>query len=78
MANINTHTHTHRARAIWHHKNQASPEYPEIPESQASKLYSNIMMMIVFFKEEMNKSHKEIQQDTHKQVEPLKEEMNKY
>jgi hypothetical protein len=36
------------------------------------------MKMIVAFQEEMNKPLKEVQQNTIKQVEALKDEMNKY
>jgi hypothetical protein len=49
------------------------PEYFNIPEKQDSDLKSHIMMMIEV-KKDINNSLKEIQENTCKQVEALKEE----
>jgi hypothetical protein len=54
-----------------------SPEYPNTPEEQDSDLKSHLMMMIEEFKKGINNSLKEIQEDTGKQVEALKEETQK-
>jgi hypothetical protein len=42
----------------------ASPGYPNRPEAQENDLKSNLIKMIEAFKEEMNKSLKEIQENT--------------
>ena len=54
-----------------------SPGYPNTPEKQDSDLKSHLIMMIKDFKKERNNSHKEIQENTGKQVETLKEETQK-
>ena len=51
-----------------------SPGYPNTPEKQDSDLKSHLMMMIEDFKKDINNSFKEIQENTGKQVEALKEE----
>ena len=55
----------------------ASPGYPNTPEKQDSDLKSHLMMMIEDFKKDINNSLKEIQENTGKQVEALKEETQK-
>ena len=57
----------------------ASPEpcSPNTPEKQDSDLKSHLMMMIEDIKEDINNSHKEIQENTSKQWEDLKEETQK-
>ena len=50
-----------------------SPGSPNTPEKQDSDLKSHLMMMI----EDINNSLKEIQENTGKQVETLKEETKK-
>ena len=52
----------------------ASPGYPNTPQKQVSDLKSHLMMMIEDFKKDINNSLKEIQENTGKQVEALKEE----
>ena len=52
----------------------ASLGYPNTPEKQDSDLKSHLMMMIEDFKKDINNSLKEIQENTGKQVEALKEE----
>jgi hypothetical protein len=51
-----------------------SPGYPNTPEKQESDLKSYLMMLVEDFKKEINNSLKEIQENTAKQVEGLKEE----
>ena len=48
--------------------------YPNTPEKQDSDLKSHLMKMIEDLKEDINNSLKEIQENTGKQVEVLKEE----
>ena len=55
-----------------------SPGYPNTPEKQDSDVKSHLMMMIGDLKKDINKSLKEIQENTCKQVEALKEETQKY
>jgi hypothetical protein len=50
-----------------------SPGYSNIPEKQDSDLKSYLMMVVEDFKKGINNSHKEIQENTAKQVEALKE-----
>ena len=52
----------------------ASPGYTITPEKQDMDLKSLIMMMIKDFKNEINNSLKEIQENTGKQLEVFKEE----
>jgi chromosome segregation ATPase len=52
----------------------ASPRYPNTPEKQDSSLKSHLMMMIEDFKTDINKTLKEIQENTGRQVEALKKE----
>jgi hypothetical protein len=47
-------------------------------EAQEEDLKSNLIRIIVAFKEDINRSLKETHQNTYKQVEALKEEANKY
>jgi hypothetical protein len=51
-----------------------NPGYPNTPEKQDSDLKLHLMMMIEDFKKEINNSLKEIQENTSKQLEALKEE----
>jgi hypothetical protein len=55
----------------------ASPGYPNTPEKQDSDLKSHLMMMIGDFKKDINNSLKEIQENTDKQLEALKDETQK-
>ena len=55
----------------------ASFGYPNTPENQDFYLKSHLMMMIVDFKNNISNSLKEIQENTSKQVEALKEETQK-
>ena len=52
----------------------ASPGYPNTPEKQDSDSKSYLMMLIEDFKKDINNSLKEIQENTGKQLEALKEE----
>lgn len=58
--------------------NIASPEHPHKTEAQEDNLKSKFINMIEVFKQETYKSLKGIHENTFKQVESLKEEMNKY
>jgi hypothetical protein len=53
---------------------KASLGFPNTPKEQDSDLESHLMKMIEVFKEYMKNSHKEIQENTGKQVEAFKEE----
>ena len=69
-------------KATWYHQNpvlplQPSPGYPNILEKQDVDLKSYLMMLIEDFKKDINSSLKEIQENTGKQVEALKEETHK-
>jgi hypothetical protein len=55
----------------------ASPGYSNTLEKQNSDLKSYIMVLVENFKKSINNSLKEIQQNTAKQVEALKEETQK-
>ena len=52
--------------------------FPNETEAQEEDLKSNLIKMIEAFREDMNKSLKEIQKNTFKQVKALNEEANKY
>jgi hypothetical protein len=52
-----------------------TPGYPNTPEKQDSDLKSYLMMLVEDFKKDINKSLEEIQENTAKQVELLKEEI---
>jgi hypothetical protein len=54
------------------------PGCPNTPEKQDSDFKSCLMMMIVGFKKDINNSLKEVQENTGKQVEDLKEETQKF
>ena len=54
-----------------------SPGYPSTPEKQDSDLKSHLMMMMEDFKKDINNSPEEIQENTGKQVEVLKEKTQK-
>jgi hypothetical protein len=51
--------------------------YPNTPEKQDSDLKSYLMMLVEYFKKDINNSLREIQENTAKQVEALKEETQK-
>ena len=55
----------------------ASSGYPNTPEKQDSDITSYLMMLVEDFKKGINNSLKEIQENTAKQVEVLKEETQK-
>jgi hypothetical protein len=57
--------------------NTTSSGYPNTPEKQDSDLKSHLMMVVEDFKKGINNSLKEIQENTTKQVEALKEEAQK-
>jgi hypothetical protein len=57
--------------------NTVSTGYPNTPEKQDSDLKSYLMMLIEDFMKGINSSLKEIQENTAKQVEALKEEAQK-
>jgi hypothetical protein len=56
---------------------RASPEYPNTPEKQDLIIKSYLMMLVEDFKKGINDSLKEIQENTAKQLEVLKEEAQK-
>jgi hypothetical protein len=51
----------------------ASPGYPNTSQKQVLDLKSYLMMLVEDFNKGINKSHKETQENTAKQVEALKE-----
>ena len=53
----------------------ASPEYTKTPENQEADLKSYLMKIIESFKEDINNSLKEIEENTGKQEKVLKEEI---
>ena len=55
----------------------ASPGYPNTPEKQDSDLKSYLMMLVEDIKKDFNNSLKEIQENTAKEVEVLKEKQEK-
>ena len=55
-----------------------NPGYPNETEAQEEDFQFNLIRMIDSFKEDMNKSHKEIHENTFKQAKALKEEANKH
>jgi hypothetical protein len=55
----------------------ASPGYTSTPEKQDMDLKSLLMMMMADFKKDINNLLKEIQENTGKQVETLKEKTQK-
>jgi hypothetical protein len=54
----------------------ARPGYPDTPENQDADLKPYLMKIIVSFKEDINNTLKEIQENTGKQVEAFKKERN--
>jgi hypothetical protein len=56
----------------------ASPGYPKTSEKQDSDLKSYLMMLVVDYKKGINKSLKEIQENTAKELEVLKELQENY
>jgi hypothetical protein len=56
---------------------KVSPGHPNTPEKQDLDLKSYLMMVVEDFKKGINNSLKEIQENTAKQVEDLKEEAQK-
>ena len=54
-----------------------SPRYPSSPEKQDTDLKSYLMMIIEDVKKDINSAIKEIQENTAKQIEGLKEEAQK-
>jgi hypothetical protein len=64
-------------KIIWHHQRpvllpQRALIIPKTPEKQDSDLKSHLMMMVEYFKKDVNKSLKEIQENTGKEVEDIK------
>jgi gas vesicle protein len=60
-----------------HHQNLGSPGYPNKSKEQDTDLKSYLMMVVEDFKKSINNSLKEIQENTAKKVEALKEEAQK-
>jgi hypothetical protein len=54
-----------------------SPGYPNAPEKQNLDLKSHLTMLIENFKKDINNSLKEIQENTGKELDALKEETQK-
>jgi hypothetical protein len=54
-----------------------SPGHTDTPEKLDLDLKAYIMMMVEDIKKDLNNSHKEIQENTAKQVEDIKEEAQK-
>jgi hypothetical protein len=74
-------TISNRSQYMWASSEPSSPtiassEYTNTPENQESVLKFYLMKIIGSFKEDIHNSLKEIQENTGKQVEVLKEETN--
>ena len=54
-----------------------SPGHPKTPEKLDPDLKAYLMMMVEYIKKDLNDSHKEIQENTAKQVKNIKEEAQK-
>ena len=73
---------TNRKQDTHHHQNAAFPPHPVLghpntPEKIVPELKAYLMMMVDDIKKDVNNSLKEIQENTAKQVEDLKEEAQK-
>ena len=69
--NINNRTQYNPASSEPNFPTTASPGYPNTPKKQDSDLKSHLMKMIEAFKEDINNSLKEIQENTIRQVKKL-------
>jgi hypothetical protein len=58
--------------------NTESPEYTNTPKNQEADLKSYLMKIIESFKEDINNSLKEVQENKGKRVEAIKVETNKF
>ena len=76
--NISNRNHVYLASSEHRSIITASPGYSNTTEKQDPDLKSHLMMMIEYFKKDMNNSLKEIQENTSKQVEDLNEEAQKF
>ena len=72
--NLNNRKKDHSASSEPSTPTTTSPGYPNTPEKQNFDLKSYLMMLVEDFKKGINNSLKEIQKNTAKQVEILKEE----
>ena len=73
MVKGKSNTISNRSQNMWESSDptsptRASPEYTNTTENQESVLKSYLMKIIEFFKEDINNSLKEIQENTGKQV----------
>jgi DUF438 domain-containing protein len=71
-----------QTKTTWHHQNPILPlqnvlDTSNTPGKQNSGLQSHLMMMIEDFKKNINNSCREIQENTGKEVEVLKDETQK-
>jgi hypothetical protein len=76
MAKGKSKTISNRSQSTWASSElssptKVSPEYTNTPENQESVLKSYLMKIIESFKEDINNSLKEIQENTGKQVKEL-------
>jgi hypothetical protein len=77
LKNLTNRNQDHLATAESSTTITVSPGYPNTPEKQHLDLKSYIMMLVEDFKMDINNSFKEIQENTAKQVEVLKEQAQK-
>jgi hypothetical protein len=75
--NLNNRKQDHSASSEPSIPTSASPGYPNTPEKQDSYLKSYLMTLVQDFKKGIDNSLKEIQENTAKQEEVLKEEAQK-
>jgi hypothetical protein len=75
--NLTNRNQDHSASSEPSTPNTVSPGHPNTPEKQDLDLKSYLMMLVEDFKKYINTSLKEIQENTAKQVEVLKEETQK-
>jgi gas vesicle protein len=74
MRNLTNRNQDHWASSEPSTPTTGSPQYPNTPKKQDLDLKSYLMMMVKDFKNGINNSLKEIQENTAKEVEALKEE----
>jgi hypothetical protein len=71
--NLTNRNQDHSATSELSTSTTESPGYPNTPKNKDTNLKSYLMMLVEDFKKDINISLKEIQENTAKQVEALKE-----
>jgi hypothetical protein len=72
--NLNNRNQDHSSSSVPSTPTLPSPGHPNIPEKLDPDLKAYLMMMVEDIKKDFNNSLKEIQENTAKQVEDIKEE----